>query len=361
MAATLTQVVERVAAEIVELFAREEARLIEALALEVKAGLSPDTAVQVRLTELRREAEQTVRRLQQDVPEAVQALVATAVARGTTEALRQLSVLHAPTREVPAAPAAALLASELTTSLTDATRRILRLPDDLYRTVIADTTATTLLTGQTLSAAQQRAWQRLLTKGVTGFVDSAGRQWDLASYVEMASRTAVTRAYREQHTQTMLTNDISLVTIVVGNDACEQCGQWAGKVLSLDGTTGTITATSAINGRPVRVKVHATLEEALDQGLEHPGCRCQRVGFFPGTTPIQDTPTHNPERERERDQLRAMERRVRELKRELLVTDNPTLVRAKIRAKQADIRDHVDRTGLNRKRYREQLHLSNQR
>lgn len=361
MAVTLAQVVERVAANIVTLFAREEERLIQALAAEMQAGLNPDTAVQVRLTQLRREAERTARRLQQNLPAAVQQLIDAAVREGGAEALRQLSILPAPTREVPAAPAAALLASELTASLTDATRRILRLPDDLYRTVIADTTATTLLTGQTLSAAQQRAWQRLLTKGVTGFVDSAGRQWDLAAYVEMASRTAVTRAYREQHTQTMLTNQISLVTIVVGNDACRQCGQWAGKVLSLDGTTGNITATSAIDGRPVRVKVHATLEEALDQGLEHPNCRCQRAAFFPGTTPAQDAPAYNPERERERDQLRAMERRVRELKRELLVTDQPALVRAKIRAKQQDIRQHVELTGLNRKRYREQLHLSNQR
>ena len=34
----------------------------------------------------------------------------------------------------------------------------------------------------------QRAWERLLSRGVTGFTDRAGRRWELASYVEMATR-----------------------------------------------------------------------------------------------------------------------------------------------------------------------------
>lgn len=361
MAVTLDQVVEALSASIVALFAREEERLIRALAAEMKRGDKPDTAIQTRLTVLRREAQQSARRLQAATPAAVHALIGQAMEEGGTEALRQLGLLPEPTREVPASPAAALLTADLTTRLTDATRRILRLPDDLYRTTIAEEAARALLTGRNQHATQQQAWQKLLAHGVTGFVDSAGRNWDLATYVEMASRTAVTRAYREQHTLTMLTNQISLITIVVGNDACRECGQWAGKVLSLDGTTGTITVPSAINGEPVKVKIHATIEEALEQGLEHPNCRCQRVGYFPGTTPVQTASVYDPEKERARDQLRAMERRVRHLKRELLVTDQPALVEAKIRAKQQDIRQHVALTGQNRKRYREQLHLSHQK
>ena len=52
--------------------------------------------------------------------------------------------------------------------------------------------------------AAQKALDDLLGKGITGYVDRAGRKWDLASYVEMATRTGVSNAYDDLHLDVVL-------------------------------------------------------------------------------------------------------------------------------------------------------------
>lgn len=121
--------------------------------------------------------------------------------------------------------------------------------------------------GSTLSARRIRAAQTMLDdlaeRGITGFTDKAGRKWDLASYVEMATRTAVSNAWDEMQAQAAARAGIDLADI--GTDStegsCPHCLPWLGKTISLTGATP---------GYP-------TLAEAKETGFRHPQCRCTWV------------------------------------------------------------------------------------
>lgn len=362
----IDQIVTRLVDDLVKTYSKAEQDLIKALANEVKAGLDQEGKrdTSLRLQQLRASAEQSAEWLHSVTPEMVEHLVYEAAMLGGASALQQLAAMpgwDAPTREVPTAPAVNNLIGELTSAFDDVQRRILRLPDDLYRTVIAEETAQSLLLGSLPHARQQSAWVRMLSQGVTGFTDKAGRNWNLATYTEMASRTATIRAYRSQHTETHLQNGVEWVTIIGGNDACSKCGPWMNKVLAIQSgaQTGTVQARSAIADEAVSFHVDGTLGDAIEAGLEHPNCRCQRVAFTPGLEP-ETGAKYDPDLEDDRDRLRALERKVRKLKREQLV-DDTSEVQRKIREAQKKIRDHVKDTGIQRQRRREQLNLSNKR
>jgi hypothetical protein len=294
----------------------------------------------------------------------IDTLVAVASKRGMGAALTQLSALPGlpgPFRRVGDAQAVMDVIGDLTSAFEDVRSRILRFPDDVYRKAIADTTARNLLVSTGQRPAQASAWRDLIGQGVTGFVDKAGRRWNLASYVEMASRTATIRAYRAQNEHTMHANGIFLVKIVGGNDMCSKCGAWVNKTLSLDGTpAGDYPMLSAVDDRMVTVHVAGTIDQAREAGWSHPNCRCTTACVLPGVDPVVKTSTYSPEKDQERDRLRALERKVRKLKREDLLDTDPT-VKARIRDTQEQIREHVEATGLKRQRRREQLNLGHQR
>src|SRR5699024_2406909 len=104
-----------------------------------------------------------------------------------------------PTRRSSDLVASALMVQDLHNRFDDVTKRILRWPEDAYRDVIAQTTPGLLLGMDTGRQAQARAWRELRRRGVTGFTDKAGRRWNLATYVEMATRTASHRAFTDSN------------------------------------------------------------------------------------------------------------------------------------------------------------------
>lgn len=94
------------------------------------------------------------------------------------------------------------------------------------------------------------------------------------------------------------------------------CRPWEGKVLSLTGKTP--RGRNAVDG--YAFEVAGTLREAQSSGLFHPSCRHRTVIYVPGRTrPMHDTA--DPEGDRLRQKQRAMERRVRELKRQVQVLE----------------------------------------
>lgn len=358
------------AAELAEMYADAERRLTAMLALQVKAGLAsnPDDMVKaLRLAELRDAARQAVTALEAASGEQVQSILQAAASDGAASALREMSALASVTDLTAVlAPTGAMAASaltlELTNALSDVTRRILRWPDDVYRQVIAGSATDVLLgLGATTRSAQAKAWQALVDQGVTGFVDKAGRRWNLATYVEMATRTATRRAWDAQHERTMLDAGLDLVSIIVGSDACQACAEWAGKVLRLTpGPIGQVQVLSAVADEYVTVNIAGTIEGARDNGWQHPNCRCRQVAYLPGLSTPADATTYDADLEGEREQLRALERAERKAKSEAaaaLTPDGKRAAGAKVRETQAQIREHVAETGLVRKRFRESPNL----
>lgn len=108
--------------------------------------------------------------------------------------------------------------------------------------------------------AAQKALDDLAAQGITGFVDKTGRRWNLTSYVEMATRTAVSNAWDDHQAAALVRAGLDLV--VVGTHStegsCPQCLPWLGRTLSLTGATP---------GWP-------TMADAKASGFRHPNCRC---------------------------------------------------------------------------------------
>lgn len=367
------EAVERAAAELAGAFARAEQTIRERMAAQLAAGLAehPDDVLRaVRLPELRDAARALSRALSTASAEQVAAIVAAAADGGHAEALRELANfagadLDAVRAALPSAPAAQALTLELSGVVSGAAGGILRWPDDVYRRAVAYE-AQQFLLGATRTGreAQAAAYQRLLAQGATGFVDRAGRRWDAAGYVEMATRTATNRAWAAQHEATLRTGGLDLVTVIVGSDACRSCAQWAGKVLRLDdGPVGRQRLPRADGPGEARVFVDGTLPAARAEPGSHfegPNCRCRVVAYLPGLPVPGEVTTYDPEREAERDRLRYLERRVRKAKAlgaAAVTPEQRAAAAAKVRDLQAQIREHVAPTGLVRKRYREQVHL----
>lgn len=260
--------------------------------------------------------------------------------------------------------AAAHIAADLTDRLTASNQRITRFADDTYRAITA-AAAIAQVTGGTPQTAQRDAWRKLTTNGVTGFVDSTGREWELSSYVEMATRTAAIRAFNASHQDRMTALGVGYWTVGPTGFPCKLCLPWEGRVLSNSGA-GEYLEEHAVEDRKVTVTVAGTLEEARAAGLQHPNCKHTLIAYFPGITNlVTRTPKQVEEATeafKETQKLRALERAVRRSKLQELAALNDTdkaAARRRTRDLQGQIRDYTAQTGLNRRPRREQLNLAN--
>jgi len=101
---------------------------------------------------------------------------------------------------------------------------VLRWSEDAYRQTIAAAALPDVLLGvATRRRASQVAWEDLLSKGITGFVDNADRRWNLATYVEMATRTGVAQAAVEGHMDRLEGAGIDLVIVSNAHMECHRC------------------------------------------------------------------------------------------------------------------------------------------
>jgi hypothetical protein len=260
--------------------------------------------------------------------------------------------------------AVARIGLDLANRLTSTLPRLLRFADDAYRAAVGEAATRQLQHIETPATAQSLAWRRLTARGIEGFTDQSGRNWSLSAYVEMATRTAVQRSWNSAHHDRMTLLGIEYFTVTHDGHPCPLCRPWEGAVLS-DGQTGTVTAAAADHDGIVVFDVKATVEEAIAAGLQHPNCEHVLVAYLPGVTRVTEPgewTTADQARYAATQQLRALERRVRQYKREaagaLTDPDRRTAL-AKARATQTLIRQHVEAHGLVRRRRREQLDLGN--
>lgn len=230
-------------------------------------------------------------------------------------------------------------------------RQIMRSTVDAYRQVIAEVSAPQVLTG-TVSRRQatQAALDRFANRGITGFVDRAGRNWELQSYAEMATRTAVGRAQVAGTLDRIEGSGNDLVIVSDAPQECEACRPWEGRVLSISGATPKGTRVGGFT-------VAGTVAQAQSAGLHHPNCRHRLGAFVPGLTERM-TDTADPDGDRYRQEQRRLERGVRHWKRRAAVAmDEPTRKAADLRARtwQARLRQHVDQNDLKRQPQRERI------
>lgn len=351
----------------VDAYLEAERSLLERIARALARGIDAPAWAEQQLLQVqrfRRDAEELLDQLAIRVTGTVGEAVAVAANRGTAAAAAELgTALGRPVDDMlgalPGRQAVVRLVTEAVGQVTATHPRILRSAEDVYRSVIADVVSRTLLGSDTRRDTAQAALDRFARRGVTGFVDRAGRGWDLASYTEMAVRTATAHAAVDAHTERLGAAGIDLVVVSDAPQECKLCRPWEGKVLSLSGgVVGAIDAEHATrDGKRVRINVAGTLRQARAAGLYHPGCRHSHSAYLPGVT-RPPTATADPQGDADRQRLRALERRVRAAKRQEAVALDDTARRAaavKVRDAQAAIRAHVDTSSAKRQNQREQI------
>lgn len=150
--------------------------------------------------------------------------------------------------------------------------QILRNVNDVYREVISEATTGVLTGVETRLQVSQQALNNFAAKGVTGFIDKAGRNWELASYVEMAVRTGAARAALQGHVDTSLRLGVDLMIVSSHSNTCPLCAPWGGKVISITGKTPN----------------YPTLEQAKAAGLFHPNCKHTLTVYLPELDDLED-------------------------------------------------------------------------
>jgi hypothetical protein len=361
----LPAAVDALTAEMLALFTVAEQQMLAALA---SLGDTADAAV--LLLAMQREAVRRARLLQQRVPALAQRITARAARMAQQDAdaeLTRAGVTPPPRPPRPATPtltpgprphrvdllrdlppARRAEADDLTRRLLATVQRFARFADDAYRAAIVGQLGPVFAGTGTTQLAQQAAWRALTERGVTGFVDRKGRQWNLASYVEMATRTAIARTYNAAHLDLLVTSGIEQVAVPSTGHPCPLCRPWEGMVLTIDPAGPS-----------------PTIAEAEAAGLHHPNCRHTWIPYIPGRTRVPRPKAWTDDDARlynATQQLRGLERRVRALRRAEVGAGNPLdarRARAARLAVQKQIRDHVDKHGLVRRPRREQLDLDN--
>ncbi|NRQ31288.1 hypothetical protein HII36_05475 [Nonomuraea sp. NN258] len=335
----------------------EQARLIAAMYVDAETALLERIAARVgkdldtsdgadwadqrlaEVTQLRKEAESIVRRLEAAAKAAAQRAVLDTWAEGMDAAVRGavLQVHDAKLRKrlakvlqdaknlgaeqgINAGEGVAELAAYSAKMVAAVSQGALRAVDYMYRSVVAETASRVLVGAETLDEAAQRALDKFAAQGISGFVDGAKppRTWSMAAYVEMAMRTATARAAVDGHLSTLREAGITLVSVSRLPYTCKQCAPWEGEVLALSGAAGMRVEENPATGVQVFVKVAGVVEQARREGLLHPSCGHSLNAYLPGVSkpaPVVRSDTTYEDAQRQR----YLERKVREHRRRAAV------------------------------------------
>ena len=335
------QLANRYARDIKRVYAEAERTLFEKITKRLAKGLSLDAATweaqrQGDVSGLMREARAIVQAVQAEDP-AVAKAVETAYRAGMKEAVASLTAAHIADIAAPAPFRTGHALEQLTKLLLDSTRathtRMLRVTDDVYRNVIAQAAQQATAGAISLTDAAQLALNRFADKGITGFVDSVGRNWGLQEYVDMATRTTTANASREGHIDQMQANGFDLVKISRHGNCCPLCAPWEGKVLSLSGKS----------------EKYPALEEARAAGLFHPNCGHRTLLWTPDMPADDDgQPEYDPQAYAAEQKQRAYERGIRQWKKREAVALTPEGKRqaaAKVKEWQGKQREWIANSG----------------
>ncbi|CEP67871.1 Bacteriophage A118, Gp4, minor capsid [Moorella glycerini] len=153
--------------------------------------------------------------------------------------------------------AAQVLAEAAYNRLEGVVQTIGRKSEDIYRVLALENIRGSVIGYKTWEQVAKSYREQLAERGVTGFEDAAGRNWNMRSYTEMVARTTTMEAHLQGTANRLLEHGHDLVKVSTHSGACNKCSPWQGKILSLTGRT---------RGFP-------TLQEAKQAGLFHPNCR----------------------------------------------------------------------------------------
>lgn len=152
---------------------------------------------------------------------------------------------------------------------------VLRYTNDQYRKIIFQSQVAASSGALTYDKAVDMATRDFLKKGINCITYSNGAVHNIASYADMAVRTASKRAYLMGEGQKRQEWGISTVILNKRFNACPLCMPFEGKVLIDDVWSG---GTSKDGPYPL-------MSSAMAAGLYHPNCKDKHSTYFEGISP----------------------------------------------------------------------------
>lgn len=152
---------------------------------------------------------------------------------------------------------------------------VLRYTNDQYRKIIFQSQVAASSGVLTYDKAVDMATSDFLKKGINCITYSNGAVHNIASYADMAVRTASKRAYLMGEGQKRQEWGISTVILNKRFNACPLCMPFEGKVLIDDVWSGG----SAKDGP------YPLMSSAMAAGLYHPNCKDKHSTYFEGISP----------------------------------------------------------------------------
>lgn len=230
---------------------------------------------------------------------------------------------------------------------------VLRKMDDVYRQTIFKSHTYLQSGSKTLYQAIDMATKDFLDKGINSIEYKNGTRVNIASYAEMALRTANHRAMLLGEGKKRDEWGLHLVVVSAHANTCPKCEEWQGKILIDD----VFSSGSKADGD------YPLVSEAIKAGILHPNCRHSLITYFPGITQLPKVPdgedaikTYEAEQKQ-----RYFERQIRKWKRKefgLLDSENNEDAKRKVSYYEKALREHLkEYPQLRRNRDREKVRV----
>lgn len=205
------------------------------------------------------------------------------------------------------------LINSTTNDFKTAEKAILRLTDDVYRKTIFKTQMFYNMGATSLWQAVDMATKNFLSAGINCIQYKNGARVNIASYAEMALRTANKRANLMGSANKREEWGIHTVKITAHNSACPMCVEWQGKVYIDDVYGAGTPLESKQSGYPL-------LSYAVKGGMFHPNCKNGLSTYYEGINQEPKAPTQAEKDEMARrynlqQEQRLCERNIRKYKR----------------------------------------------
>ena len=213
----------------------------------------------------------------------------------------------------------------------------------------------------TFNEAVRNAVDRMVDNGLTGFIDHGGHHWSPEAYVAMDIRTTTANAARDAMLERNAEYGNDLYQVSSHDGARPLCYPWQGKILSTSGRTG---KTEDLDGNEYIIHSESEVESfRYGGGLFGVNCGHFPIPFIPRFSTIKGEPQDKEDNDKkyaESQEQRALERKLREERRQLEILKQQGAGAQEIAAQQARvdrasdaIEDFCDSTGRARHRDRE--------
>lgn len=203
------------------------------------------------------------------------------------------------------------LIESTTNDFKEVQKSIYRQMDDVYRQTIYKTEFQLSSGAISLGKAIDLSVKDFLNKGIDCIIYKNGRHVNIATYAEMALRTASQRATFLGEGTKRDEYGVHLIVVSSHANACEMCLVWQAEILIDD------VFSHPSKEYIEKYKQYKLLSAAIKAGLLHPNCRHTLITYFEGITKIpkkQDSKKALQNYYLEQEQ-RKLERKIRNLKR----------------------------------------------